>query len=115
MTLESGGGDLVKCTFCGKTQQTVKKLIAGPGVYICNECIDLCNDIIEEETGGLDAAFEGDVTLPRATVTAIARLLDQAVGAVGPTNARVTDEASRLAKLLHARLQVTPPPDLDGF
>ena len=43
------GGDLVKCSFCGKTQKQVKKLIAGPGVYICDECIDLCNDIIAEE------------------------------------------------------------------
>ena len=43
------GGDLVKCSFCGKSQKQVKKLIAGPGVYICDECIELCNDIIAEE------------------------------------------------------------------
>jgi ATP-dependent Clp protease ATP-binding subunit ClpX len=43
------GGDLLKCSFCGKSQKQVKKLIAGPGVYICDECIDLCNEIIEEE------------------------------------------------------------------
>jgi ATP-dependent Clp protease ATP-binding subunit ClpX len=42
-------GDLLKCSFCGKSQRQVKKLIAGPGVYICDECIDLCNEIIEEE------------------------------------------------------------------
>jgi ATP-dependent Clp protease ATP-binding subunit ClpX len=41
--------ELVKCSFCGKSQKQVKKLIAGPGVYICDECIDLCNDIIEED------------------------------------------------------------------
>ncbi|MCW2841561.1 MAG: ATP-dependent Clp protease ATP-binding subunit ClpX [Aeromicrobium sp.] len=41
--------DLLKCSFCGKSQKQVKKLIAGPGVYICDECIDLCNEIIEEE------------------------------------------------------------------
>ncbi|WP_130865803.1 ATP-dependent Clp protease ATP-binding subunit ClpX [Acidipropionibacterium timonense] len=41
--------DLFKCSFCGKSQKQVKKLIAGPGVYICDECIDLCNEIIEEE------------------------------------------------------------------
>ncbi|GKQ42805.1 ATP-dependent Clp protease ATP-binding subunit ClpX [Companilactobacillus sp. RD055328] len=39
----------IKCSFCGKTQDQVKKIVAGPGVYICNECIDLCKDIIEEE------------------------------------------------------------------
>ena len=43
------GGDLLKCSFCGKSQKQVKKLIAGPGVYICDECIDLCNEIIDEE------------------------------------------------------------------
>src|SRR5213595_1288526 len=44
-----GDSDLLKCSFCGKSQKQVKKLIAGPGVYICDECIDLCNEIIEEE------------------------------------------------------------------
>ncbi len=43
------GGDLLKCSFCNKSQKQVKKLIAGPGVYVCDECIDLCNEIIEEE------------------------------------------------------------------
>jgi len=43
------GGEMLKCSFCGKSQKQVKKLIAGPGVYICDECIDLCNEIIEEE------------------------------------------------------------------
>src|SRR5215207_6572457 len=42
-------GELLKCSFCGKSQKQVKKLIAGPGVYICDECIDLCNEIIEED------------------------------------------------------------------
>ena len=53
------GGDLVKCSFCGKSQKQVKKLIAGPAVYICDECIDLCNDIIEEElTEGPELRFD---------------------------------------------------------
>ncbi len=43
------GSELLKCSFCGKSQKQVKKLIAGPGVYICDECIELCNEIIEEE------------------------------------------------------------------
>ena len=46
------GTDLLKCSFCGKSQKQVKKLIAGPGVYICDECIDLCNEIIDEELAG---------------------------------------------------------------
>ncbi len=60
-----GEGDLLKCSFCGKTQKQVKKLIAGPGVYICDECIDLCNEIIEEE---LSEPFEtslGELPRPR--------------------------------------------------
>ena len=53
------GGDLLKCSFCGKSQKQVKKLIAGPGVYICDECIDLCNEIIEEELSqGTEVRFD---------------------------------------------------------
>jgi ATP-dependent Clp protease ATP-binding subunit ClpX len=49
MTRIGETSDLLKCSFCGKTQKQVKKLIAGPGVYICDECIDLCNEIIVDE------------------------------------------------------------------
>ncbi len=59
------GGELLKCSFCGKSQKQVKKLIAGPGVYICDECIDLCNEIIEEELSeGSDLEF-GELPKPR--------------------------------------------------
>ena len=58
--------DLLKCSFCGKSQKQVKKLIAGGGVYICDECIELCNEIIEEEIGAEDVKDEAtDVALPR--------------------------------------------------
>jgi len=57
------GGDLLKCSFCGKSQKQVKKLIAGPGVYICDECIDLCNEIMEEELA--EASELGLVELPK--------------------------------------------------
>ncbi|MBB0989989.1 ATP-dependent Clp protease ATP-binding subunit ClpX [Dietzia sp. SLG510A3-3B2-2] len=56
-------GDLLKCSFCGKSQKQVKKLIAGPGVYICDECIELCNEIIESEVD--DAQETGPDTLPK--------------------------------------------------
>ncbi len=46
---ENNKDDFLKCSFCGKSQKQVRKLIAGPGVYVCNECIDLCNEIIDEE------------------------------------------------------------------
>ena len=43
------GGDLLKCSFCGKSQKQVKKLIAGPGVYICDRCVALCQGILDEQ------------------------------------------------------------------
>jgi ATP-dependent Clp protease ATP-binding subunit ClpX len=60
-----GEGELLKCSFCGKTQKQVKKLIAGPGVYICDECIDLCNEIIEEELSEPTETPTGEVPRPR--------------------------------------------------
>jgi len=58
-------GDLLKCSFCGKSQKQVKKLIAGPGVYICDECIDLCNEIIEEELTEASTSDFGELPKPR--------------------------------------------------
>ena len=63
MTRIGESGDLLKCSFCGKTQKQVKKLIAGPGVYICDECIDLCNEIIEDELS--EASSAGIQELPK--------------------------------------------------
>ncbi|GAA2934846.1 hypothetical protein GCM10020221_33260 [Streptomyces thioluteus] len=59
------GGDLLKCSFCGKSQKQVKKLIAGPGVYICDECIDLCNEIIEEELAETSEVRWDELPKPR--------------------------------------------------
>ena len=59
------GGELLKCSFCGKSQKQVKKLIAGPGVYICDECIDLCNEIIEEELADTSDVSLGELPSPR--------------------------------------------------
>ena len=57
--MANDAADKLNCSFCGKVQDDVKKLIAGPSVYICNECVDLCNDIIEEEIkGDEDTALE---------------------------------------------------------
>ncbi len=49
MARPTDSNEQLLCSFCGKSQRQVKKLIAGPGVYICDECIDLCNEIIDEE------------------------------------------------------------------
>ncbi|MCD9623225.1 ATP-dependent Clp protease ATP-binding subunit ClpX [Rhabdothermincola salaria] len=59
------GGELLKCSFCGKSQKQVKKLIAGPGVYICDECIDLCNEIIEEELAETGEVHFDELPKPR--------------------------------------------------
>ena len=58
-------GELLKCSFCGKSQKQVQQLIAGPGVYICDECVELCNEIIEERQA--EKAGEGvvDFDLPK--------------------------------------------------
>jgi len=58
-------GELLKCSFCGKSQKQVKKLIAGPGVYICDECIDLCNEIIEEELAETGEVHFEELPTPR--------------------------------------------------
>ncbi|WP_067933044.1 ATP-dependent protease ATP-binding subunit ClpX [Alicyclobacillus kakegawensis] len=72
----------LKCSFCGKTQEQVRKLVAGPGVYICDECIELCNEIVEEQLGE-DEEFElKDIPKP----TEIKEILDQYV--IGQENAK---------------------------
>jgi ATP-dependent Clp protease ATP-binding subunit ClpX len=58
-------GELLKCSFCGKSQKQVKRLIAGPGVYICDECIDLCNEIIEEEVNDSSEIRFEELPTPR--------------------------------------------------
>ena len=76
MTL-SETSDLLKCTFCGKSQKQVRKLIAGPSVYICDECIELCNEIIEEELGNQARSQTESLELP--TPKEIKAFLDEYV------------------------------------
>ena len=66
----------LKCSFCGKTQEQVKKLIAGPGVYICDECVDLCNDIITED---LEAGVTEDLPQELPKPREIKMILDEYV------------------------------------
>ena len=78
MADKSSGDKLLYCSFCGKSQHEVRKLIAGPSVFICDECIELCNDIIREE-----GADRGDGAHRQATScrrrTRSAQILDQYV------------------------------------
>lgn len=84
MTRIGETADLLKCSFCGKSQKQVKKLIAGPGVYICDECIDLCNEIIEEELLESSDIGLGEVPSPKE----IYEFLDQYV--IGQERAKKT-------------------------
>ena len=65
MATTHDSASLLKCSFCGKSQQQVRKLIAGGGVYICDECIELCNEIIEEELAGAERQEDTGERLPR--------------------------------------------------
>ncbi|MFA6822681.1 MAG: ClpX C4-type zinc finger protein, partial [Geobacter sp.] len=65
MSRLDGSQDTLTCSFCGKTQEEVKKLIAGPAVYICDECIELCNDIVAEESRMEDALGPDVKKLPK--------------------------------------------------
>jgi ATP-dependent Clp protease ATP-binding subunit ClpX len=76
MPRKNEGEKLLYCSFCGKSQHEVRKLIAGPSVFICDECVDLCNDIIREEVQNADTR-EGERSLP--TPKEICELLDQYV------------------------------------
>ena len=62
---DNGDDKLLYCSFCGKNQNEVRKLIAGPSVYICNECIDLCNDIIKEEIAETKDVDEEHFPVPK--------------------------------------------------
>ncbi|HQT26308.1 MAG TPA: ClpX C4-type zinc finger protein, partial [Burkholderiales bacterium] len=76
MSDKNGGEKMLYCSFCGKSQQEVRKLIAGPSVFVCDECIELCNDIIREETQEQASKLsQSDLPVPRE----IRAILDQYV------------------------------------
>src|SRR5207302_4769180 len=98
MARPTDSNEQLLCSFCGKSQRQVKKLIAGPGVYICDECIDLCNEIIDEELSA-PVAFDLE-NLPKPKE--IYEVLDEYVVGQTPPSARcrgpatTTTSASRL-------------------
>jgi len=99
------GSDLIKCNFCAKGQKQVKKLIAGPSVYICDECIDLCNDIIADEFGDRPEFVLDDLPTPRD----ISKFLDEFV--VGQHDAK---KVLSVAVYNHyKRIQSSPLHDTD--
>ena len=76
MARPTDSNEQLLCSFCGKSQRQVKKLIAGPGVYICDECIDLCNEIIDEELTG-PATF--DIEIHAREIIDMRRRLDEII------------------------------------
>lgn len=94
------------CSFCGKMQEAVRKLVAGPGVYICDECVDLCNDILTEELGGKSAHAKVKVPTPKEIMAE----LDQYV--IGQQHAKkvlsvaVHNHYKRIRHNLHPRAEV---------
>ncbi len=110
------GGDLLKCNFCGKSQKQVKRLIAGPAVYICDECIDLCNEIIEEELADgnevgldelpkpreivefLDSYVIGQETAKKSLAVAVYNHYKRVQAGVGVAGHRSREEQVELAK-----------------
>jgi ATP-dependent Clp protease ATP-binding subunit ClpX len=97
--------DQLQCSFCGKSQRQVRKLIAGPGVYICDECIELCNEIIDEEFSGPEVLKEDDLPKPRE----INRILNEYV--IGQEEAK---KVLAVAVYNHyKRIQMGPEPS-DG-
>ncbi|HZY65777.1 MAG: ATP-dependent Clp protease ATP-binding subunit ClpX [Actinomycetota bacterium] len=94
--------DQLQCSFCGKSQRQVRKLIAGPGVYICDECIELCNEIIDEEFSGPEVLTDDDLPKPRE----INRILNEYV--IGQEDAK---KVLAVAVYNHyKRIQMGPEP-----
>src|SRR3979490_1413077 len=87
MTEKSTGEKLLYCSFCGKSQHEVRKLIAGPSVFICDECIELCNDIIREESAADKGGKPSKSDLP--TPREICGILEE--NGIGQDPARADD------------------------
>ncbi|WP_084039537.1 ATP-dependent Clp protease ATP-binding subunit ClpX [Demequina sp. NBRC 110053] len=109
MTRPADSGDLLKCSFCGKTQKQVRKLIAGGGVYICDECIELCNEIIEEEFA--EAAQTEFTELPKPRE--IFDFLEQYI--VGQDQAKRALAVAVYNHYKRVRAQEARPKDDDGI
>ncbi len=93
----------LKCSFCGKNQDQVRKLVAGPGVYICDECIELCNEIIEEELSDDEAVEDKDIPKPKE----IREILDQYV--IGQDEAKKTLSVAVYNQYKRINRQSNPP------
>ncbi|MEW5966037.1 MAG: ATP-dependent Clp protease ATP-binding subunit ClpX [Pseudomonadota bacterium] len=109
MADKSTGDKLLYCSFCGKSQHEVRKLIAGPSVFICDECVELCNDIIREEIQQADAQKSGSGDLP--TPHEIAAILDQYV--IGQSQAKKALAVAVYNHYKRLRSNTTPGGDVE--
>ncbi|MBN9607106.1 MAG: ATP-dependent Clp protease ATP-binding subunit ClpX [Actinomycetales bacterium] len=98
--------DLLKCSFCGKSQKQVQQLIAGPGVYICDECVELCNEIIEERLAesGEEAGHDFDLPKPKE----IFSFLEEYVIGQEPAKKALSVAVYNHYKRIRARSQIGP-------
>ena len=76
-----------KCSFCGKTSEQVRRLVAGPGVFICNECVELCNDILDEDMAEVDQSAQSETLLRPTEIKA--KLDEYIIGQENAKRARV--------------------------
>ncbi|MDR0593260.1 MAG: ATP-dependent Clp protease ATP-binding subunit ClpX [Bifidobacteriaceae bacterium] len=104
--ISDGAADLLKCSFCGKSQKHVRKLIAGPSVYICDECIELCNEIIAEELQPKTGPAEAQLPKPKE----IFEFLDQyVVGQAGAKRALSVAVYNHYKRIRSARQTASGP------
>src|SRR6266700_1975754 len=94
MVKKTGEGEILRCSFCNKDQNDVRKLIAGPTVFICDECVEVCNDIIADDNRFENRGTRSSLPTPQE----IKKFLDEYV--IGPTGTGKTLLAQTLAKLL---------------
>ena len=94
-----------KCSFCGKTSEQVRRLVAGPGVFICNECVELCNDILDEDMAEVDQSAQSETLL---RPTEIKAKLDEYI--IGQENAK---RALSVAVYNHYKRIGTESPDVE--
>src|ERR1043165_1935526 len=95
----------LRCSFCGKSKDSVKKFISGPSVYICNECISLCNEILAEE----EEREQADAVVPSPTPQEIKEVLDQYV--IGQADAHRTLSVAVYNHYKRPRASASRPPD----
>jgi hypothetical protein len=109
---KSGSEKLLYCSFCGKSQHEVKKLIAGPSVFICDECIELCNDIVRDEIAGEQGGkgADGELPTPREICGSPRSVRDRSgAGQAHPVGGRLQPLQAPASSSARARTRLNSP------